>query len=84
MMLKCNHCGNVYSSQYRQLGGICGVDHCAGTLVFFANVFNDAPKAKLDLKCTKCGNVYSSSTGRRIFGKCGVGGCDGTLDRNWG
>ena len=83
MMLKCNHCGNVYSDQYRKLGGICGVNRCSGTLVFYASVYRDAPNAKLDLRCTKCGNVFSSSSGRRIFGKCGVGGCDGTLDRNW-
>ena len=87
MMLKCNRCGNVYSSDHRKLGGMCGVNRCTGTLVFYANVAQSSPstpRAKLDLKCTKCGNVYSSASGRRIFGTCGVGGCDGTLDRYWG
>ncbi len=86
MWLKCNQCGNVYNSPNRSLGGRCGVNNCSGTLVYFPFMSRAATSnANLDLQCKTCGNVYSSTaTGKKIFDRCGVGGCNGVLDRYWG
>ena len=70
MWVKCDCCGNVYSSPPRNSGGRCGVNRCDGMLRPFA--------AMNMLQCDRCGNVYGGE-GRRAGQECGVNRCQGRL-----
>ena len=71
MFVKCANCGNVFGSQQRMAGGICGVMGCNGLLRPFS-----LPPAVL--KCNTCGNAFGSPP--RWSGEtCGVNQCGGQL-----
>jgi len=82
--LKCTECGRtLYSNNYQQVGLKCGVGSCSGILGFAGGHDVYVPKgAKLDLQCRKCFHICSSTiTKLKIFDRCPIKGCNGTLDR---
>ena len=70
MWLKCDMCGNVYSSPPRFASDQCGVNYCYGMLKPFAQMNM--------VQCNICGNVYSGQD-RKIGTSCGVSHCKGIL-----
>ncbi len=70
MWVKCDMCGNVYSSPPRSVGDQCGVDYCYGILKSFAEMNM--------VQCNVCGNVYSGQD-RSPGSRCNVNHCHGVL-----
>jgi hypothetical protein len=81
-LLKCDRCNNLVTSPPANMGDPCNKEGCWGHMGFYANTMVVPPK-ELRLQCKTCGNVYKASPTRKIFDKCNVGGCTGTLDRYW-
>jgi hypothetical protein len=85
--LRCRACGRMlYSNNYQQIGLKCGLNNCSGVFEFVGGYYvSGAKSAKLDLQCKKCLHVCSSAvTGKNIYDRCPIKGCNGTLDRFWG
>ena len=84
--LKCSECGRMVESiSYIQAGLSCGVGHCRGVFEFVGGYYvYGSKKAKLDLRCGTCYHICSSAvTGKKIFDRCPIKGCNGRLDRFW-
>lgn len=85
--LRCKQCGRViHSPNYVKVGLKCGHNNCQGLLEIKGGYFvASSPNAKLDLRCRKCYHICSSAaTGLKVYSKCPMKGCNGTLDRFYG
>lgn len=85
--LICPECGRrLYSNYFAEVGLKCGVGGCQGILEFEGGHIVYLSKGiKLDLQCRTCMHVCSSAvTKKKIFDRCPIKGCNGTLDRFWG
>lgn len=78
VFLKCQFCGNAYTSPPRNVGDVCGVNDCTGKLILHPYI-QPAQRREM-LKCDDCGNIYFSPP-RNFWEKCGVNGCNGILRR---
>jgi hypothetical protein len=85
--LRCRECGRMLGpSNYSKIGLRCGLNGCNGIFEFAGGHYVDVPRgAKLDLLCTKCSHICSSAvTGKKVYDRCPIKGCNGTLDRYYG
>lgn len=85
--LKCQKCGRMLdSSHMNKIGLQCGQGGCTGVFEFAGGYYvYGQKKTKLDLRCNKCFHICSSAvTGLKIFSRCPMKGCTGSMDRFFG